>query len=217
MTLPAELERMRRSDEPLEAVVEAGNATLAVTEQRLLALTPDSDGANFRAVERPNVEAVTSGATGNATHLHRAIRPGILGCVLLGASQFVNLDGVAGASTPEGTDQLGLGGLFALLELFLGFLALLDTLLLLGGLGLLCLALVLVAAYGHSRSRELRVSVAGDEDLRVPLDRSAVDAENDADDPATVLNHALTSADSTGGQEASPTGESRTDTPTETA
>jgi hypothetical protein len=195
VSLPDDLERMRRSDEPVERVVTVGDATLAVTEQRLLALTPDSDGANFRAIERPNVEAVTGGARGNSAHLRRAIRPGILGVVLLGASQFVDLEGVAGATTPQGTDQLGLGGLFALLELFLGVLALLDTLLLLGGVGLLCLALLLVAAYGYSRSRELRITVAGGDDMSVALGGSIGDGPTTAEDPATVLNHALGAAE----------------------
>jgi hypothetical protein len=207
---------MRRSDEAIEQVVEVGNATLAVTEQRLLALTPDSDGANFRAIERPNVETVTSGASGRGAHLRRAMRPGILGVVLLGASQFVNLDGVAGATTPQGTDQLGLGGLFALLEVFLGFLALLETLLFVGGLGLLCLALLFVAAYGYSRSRELCVTVAGEDDLRVPLVGSTGGGRMSAEDPATVLNHALGGAGSTTREGSPPADDPGDGAPTET-
>jgi hypothetical protein len=211
MNLPAELERMRQSGESVERVVEVGSATLAVTEQRLLALTPDSDGANFRAIERPNVEAISTGARGTTAHLRRAIRPGILGVVLLGASQFVDLEGVAGATTPPGTDQLGLGGLFALLDLFLGLLALLDTVLLLGGVGLLCLALLLVGAYGYSRSTQLHVTVAGGDDLRVPLEGRS----SSGTDPARTLERALGSLEPSPDDPATAAGEPQVETPLE--
>jgi hypothetical protein len=58
------------------------------------------------------------------------------------------------------------------------------------GLGLLCLALLLVAVYGHSRSAELRVAVAGSEDLRVALEGGSGGGE----DPARVLERALGTA-----------------------
>ncbi|MFW5919801.1 MAG: hypothetical protein ACOCSF_06365, partial [Halanaeroarchaeum sp.] len=80
-----------------EAVVETvdvdGNGVV-VTSHRVLALTPDLDGSNYRHVDRPNVTGVRVETVGASRWLRRAFQPFVLGLVLLVGGWIVDLDGL---------------------------------------------------------------------------------------------------------------------------
>jgi len=143
-------------------------ARVVLTSHRLLVFTPGGEGANFRAVDRPNVEGLETGARSRTGLLERGLRYGLLGAVLVGAGAVVDLGGIVDGVDLSGTDQLGLGGLGATMQRLLGLLARLDQLLqAAGALGVL-LGVALLAAWWYTREPTLRVAVAGGEDVRVP-------------------------------------------------
>lgn len=170
-----------------ESVVEAvplDPAGVVVTTHRVLAFTPEADGANYRAVERPNVGGVTPAAEGSDRALSTAIKALVVGVVLVGAGQLFSLDGLAGSVelNDAATGQLGMGGMLATLQQVFQLLALLDDALVVLGALVLVLAAGALGWYARTRKRLLRLAVAGDEDLVVPApeDESAVDRLDEA-------------------------------------
>lgn len=172
-----------------EEVVErvtVGAGGVVVTTHRVLAFTPDADGANFRDVDRPNVVGVASEAGGDLVFLQQALKAIVVGVVLVVAGQVVSLDSlVGGISVGSGASQVGMGGMLGMLESFLSLMAQLDELMtLFGGLALL-FGTVVLGVYAWSRERELVVTVAGDDaDLRLP-------APEDADEIARRLERVI--------------------------
>jgi hypothetical protein len=138
---------------------EAGR--VAVTSHRVLVLTPGGDGANVRAVERPNVDGVDTAGVGGGRAASTALKAGLVGVVAVVAAPTVAVD-VSGDAVASGS-VVGLGGLAALFRL----LSRLDELLGLFGAAAL---LVAVAAGGwavYTRATVVRIGVAGDEDVHL--------------------------------------------------
>jgi hypothetical protein len=162
--------------EDVRETVEVDGSTVVVTSHRLLASTPEGDGANFRQVDRPNVEDISTGARSEGRLLQRAIRYGLVGVVLVVAAQFVNLDGlVGGVDLTPSTSELGIGSVLGPLQGLLNLLAQLDQLLqLFGGLALL-LSAILLGVYWYTREATLVIAVAGDDDIHVPRPADASD------------------------------------------
>lgn len=158
--------------ETVEDAVEFGDAEgrgVVVTSHRVLAFTPEADGANYRAVDRPNVDGVDRVAGGRLVVLLQAVEAGVAGVVLLVAGSVLSLDGlVAGIDLTSGTGELGLGGLLGTLQTLLTLLALLDDLLRAAGALALLAAVALAGAYWYTREESLVVRVAGDDDVDVP-------------------------------------------------
>ena len=162
-------ERLRDGEE-IEASVPVGENGVVVTSQRVFAFTPASDGGNFRAVERPNVEGVGTAATSEITWLGRAGKAALAGVagVALGLTvdfgSLLDLGGLGG----QGTSRVGMGGMLAVLRQVSRLLELLDEALLVGGLFALAGAFGALGLYLQSRTKTLRIAVAGDPDLHVP-------------------------------------------------
>jgi hypothetical protein len=166
--------------ETVQDRIPAGTGGVVVTSHRLLAFTPDRDGANYRQVDRPNVDGVDVRTGGEFRFLERAVKAIVVGSVLLAAGLTVSLDGmVDGISLESGgaTSAVGIGGMLGPLQSTLDLLGHLDDLMrVFGGLALAFGAVVL-AVYLWSRERRLVVSVAGGEDIELdaPEDEGVVD------------------------------------------
>ncbi|WP_435551021.1 hypothetical protein [Natrinema sp. CGMCC1.2065] len=150
-------------------------ATLVVTNRRLLAFTPDRDGRNFRAVDRPNVGTVTAESTDRLAWLVLSLAAAVVGVGLLEASQ-ATLGGLVPVGLPSAPDLPPVSDLVgavregvgtALLVLEWGAVALALTALL--------FAVVFAVAYVRSRSRRLVIRVSGGADLAVPVTDTAVE------------------------------------------
>lgn len=166
--------------EAIEAQVRVGAGGVVVTSHRLLAFTPEREGANYRQVDRPNVEGAEYRTSGEFEFLQQAVKALVVGAVLVVAGTTVSLDGmVSSISLDSGgaASAVGIGGMLGLLQSLLSLLAQLDDLMrLFGGLAL-AFGVVVLAVYLWSRERMLVVSVAGDDDIELPApeDERAVD------------------------------------------
>lgn len=166
--------------ESVEADVPLGEGGLVVTSHRVLAFTPDREGANYRAVDRPNVDGVAVETSGEWQFLEQGVKALVVGLALVVAGQTISLDSLVSdiSLTDTGaTGSVGLGGMMGLLQSMLTLLAQLDDLLrLFGGLAL-AFSVVVLGVYLWSRERLLVLSVAGDEDveLTAPDDEGVVE------------------------------------------
>lgn len=173
-----------------ERVVESvgvGSDSLVVTTHRLLAFTPDREGANFRATDLPNVGDVRLSTDGNSRYLRWTLRPLLLGGILVLAGTRLSIgDPLSGVDT-SGAEQTGAGGILSTVSSLTGLLAVLDDVMVL--LGALCLLVValLLGLYLYSRETRLVVEIAGDDDL-------ALTVASDRDAAVTRLEAALASA-----------------------
>ena len=174
-----------------------------MTSHRVLALTPDGDGPNLRAVDRPNVDAVELSAGGNVGHGARALRYGVYALALVGASFVVDFSSVSAVDPPSGT---GIGPVVQLAVTMTSLLTVVDDVLRYAGLGVLVVALLFAALYGHSRDSYLAVEVAGGDDVRVPAtasesaaaDRLRVALADASDQEQDTTGHAKNATDPTG-------------------
>lgn len=165
-------EELLYDGESIEATLPVGTASIVVTTHRVLAFTPETDGANFHQVDRPNVTGVACRTTGRRSLLGRGVRAAIYGLLLLGAGLLLPIDSIlSGVAMPQSTGQLGIGGVMSLFQTMLELLRNLDDMLQAFGALLLLFALVPMGVYLWSRERALVVEVAGDDDsIRVPVD-----------------------------------------------
>ncbi|MFB6266723.1 MAG: hypothetical protein ABEI31_03610 [Halodesulfurarchaeum sp.] len=166
------VDQLRFDGEEVLLRVGEGDGVVVVTTHRVMAFTPETDGENFRAVDRPNVTGVSRTTSGNARFVPAGIRALVVGAFLLGAGLVVDFDGLL--STPSvgetGAGQVGMGQILGLLELLQTVFALLNEgFLIAGGLATL-LGLAAVAHYLRTRRPEVVIEVAGGSDLRVPGD-----------------------------------------------
>lgn len=155
--------------------VSVASGGVVVTTHRVLAFTPDSSGANFRDVDRPNVVGVAYQTSGELSFLEYAVKALVAGGVLVAAGQVVSLDSlVSSVSVGSGAGQVGMGGMLGLLQSFLSLMAQLDELMTTFGALALVLGAIVLGVYAWSREQELVVTVAGEEaDLRLPAPDNA--------------------------------------------
>lgn len=171
--------------------VDAGRDRVVVTSHRVLVLTPERDGANLQAVDRPNVTGVRAGTRGNADQLRRAGVAGAGGLGALALGLLVDLDSLVpnGGVDLAGGSAAGIGGALETIETLLRIVALLDDLLVAAGLVALLAGLGLAGVYWTRRKPELTIAVAGDDDVQLawPDDRELEEAgADDVDDPDGV-------------------------------
>ena len=164
------VEQLLYDGESVRETVEFDAATVVVTSHRVLAFTPEADGANFQQVDRPNVDGIDTGARSESDLLERGIRYGLVGAVLVAAGQVVNLDGLLGGVDlqSQATGELGLGGIMGTLQTMLNVLTYLDQLLQVVGALALLLGVALLAVYWVTRDATLVVRVAGGDDIHLP-------------------------------------------------
>ena len=143
------------------------SATVVVTTTRVLAFTGAIDGGDYRAIDRPNVRGVRVEPDASSRSAGRALAAGAVGVGLVGASLLVDagsvVDSLDAGDGPAGdvVDDM-LAAVETLLSVF-------EFALLASGLVALGVGAFGVVRYGRSRSRELVLTVAGDENLVLPV------------------------------------------------
>ncbi|NGM68535.1 hypothetical protein G6M89_05830 [Natronolimnobius sp. AArcel1] len=161
--------------------LEFAYATAAVTNHRVFVFT-DGDGPAYRHVDRPNVGRVVVDVGGEPRHLLHALVPGLIGALLLAVSALaasidLGLRSAAESVSDGGSETTGLpsalDSVFEAAEMLLSAFEL--GLLSLGALAL-CGGLFFCARYARSRSRAVRLTVHGDDDITFPV--SDIDIEN---------------------------------------
>jgi len=167
--------------ETVRETVPVGDGEVYVTTHRLLAFRgEDAGGANFRGVDRPNVDGVAASAESDRGALASAVAWGGLGAALAAGGVVVEVADFF--ATPEALEQgavAGAGGVVSLLRSAFDALALVDEgVAVLGGV-LLAVAAWYAARYWRSRERVVTVAVAGDGDVVLPVgdDETPEDAE----------------------------------------
>lgn len=159
--------RLLYGGEVLVSEAPVGDAQIAVTSHRVLALSPNGDVPRFQALDRPNVAGVGVRTGGETEDLLGAVRFGVYAAILLGAGALLDFEGIIGpVEAPSG---VGIGGVMSLLDTITRLLAMLDEGLLVGGLLLLMVSLFYVSQYLSGRQRYLEVSSHGDEPVRIPI------------------------------------------------
>ena len=158
------------SGESVTETVDFGSTSVVVTSHRVLAFSPDSDGAAFQQVDRPNVEGVSTGAKSELSLLERGIRTLVIGIVLVGAGFIIDFESIVGDVNLGGqsTQQLGLGGVMGTLQSLLDLISQLDYLMRIFGALALFLSVVFFGVYWFTRDRTLVIEVAGGDDIHVP-------------------------------------------------
>lgn len=154
-----------------EVTLRAGGpeAGVVVTSHRVLALTPELEGANYRPIERPNVTGLRRGASGRERWLLAGLKAVFVGLVLLVGGVVVDLGGVIGAVDVGSTaGSAGLGSLLRAVSLVRTALSLLDEALLVAGALATLVGAGAVSAYLLTRERLVYLEVAGDEDVPLP-------------------------------------------------
>ena len=158
--------------ESIEREVRVGEGGVVVTSHRVLAFTPDREGANFQQVDRPNVDGVDVETDGQVLFLMQAVKAIVVGLVLLAAGLTISLDSmVSGISLDIGggaaAGAMGLGRMMGLLQGLLTLLAQLDDIMRIFGVLALAFGLVVLGVYVWSREQLLVVSVAGGDDIKL--------------------------------------------------
>ena len=163
------VEQLCYDGEAVLETVEFGASAAVVTSHRVLVFTPETDGANFEQVERPNVDGVSTGAQANTTLVVRSLKYGLVGVILLVAGQLIALDDLVGSADLSGTSAgAGLGGMTESLQGVLSLLAQLDRLLQIFGVLAVALSVVFLAVYWYTRESTVVISVAGGDDIHIP-------------------------------------------------
>ncbi|WP_340099990.1 hypothetical protein [Salinibaculum salinum] len=156
-----------------ESVVESvdfDSVGIVITSHRVLTFDPESDGATFQQVDRPNVEGVSMGAQSDSGLLERGVRTLLVGVVLVGAGLVVDFGSLVGGVDLGGqsTQELGMGGIMGTLQRLLGLISQLDYLMRVFGALALFLGVVFLGVYWFTRDRTLVVEVAGGDNIHVP-------------------------------------------------
>lgn len=164
-----------RTGESVEETIPVGGNGIVVTSQRVLAFTPEGDGPNFRAIERPNIDGATLthvGGTGWLEYVGKGALAGVLGVALGLTVDFGGMFALGGVSS-RGAGAVGAGGLTRILGTLNSLLGKVDEALLVGGLLALVFALGALGMFIESRTYTLVIEVAGDEDCHVRAPSSA--------------------------------------------
>jgi hypothetical protein len=164
--------------ESVRESVDLDDARVVVTSHRVLAFTPEMDGANFQQADRPNVEGVGTGARTESRLLEPGLRIGVVGVVLLGTGLVVDFGSLVGSvDLGGGAGGVGIGGMLGPVRSLLGLVRDLDQYLQLFGALALLLAVGILSVYWYLREPTLTIAVAGSEDIHVPRvdDAAAVD------------------------------------------
>jgi len=158
--------------EPSEVVHERigfAETTVVVTDRRVLAFTPTIEGANYRAIARPNVEGVARETVGPTAHVLRALRLAIAGVIALGSGLLFDFGAMIGGIDQPSLEGTGVGGALSMVNTMVALLDALDDALMIGGALALVLAAGFGAAYWVEREQYFVIGVAGDDDIRLPV------------------------------------------------
>lgn len=158
-----------------ERVVERtplGAGWAAVTTHRVLAYDPAADGRRFEAVDRPNVSDVRVDADGDRRLLGWGLRAAVYGLVGLGGGVALRaMDLQSTLSMDASAGAAPVGSVLAVTDALAAALALLTTLLLVGGGSLVVGSLALLARYLRTRNPALVLDRFGDDPVRLSAPR----------------------------------------------
>lgn len=185
-------EELLYAGESIEETVEVDTARVLVTSHRVLAFTPEADGATLQQADRPNVAGVATGARTRSLLLERGVRVGVIGGVLLVAGTVLDFGAILGdvdLASGEAAGRMGLGGVLGTLGTVLAVLGNLDRYMQLAGALLVLLGVVLVGVYWRLREPTLLIEVEGDEDIRVPTPAGGTDAVSQRLERAIAPRH----------------------------
>lgn len=191
------VEQLLFDGEAVETSVDAGTATVVVTTHRVLAFTPQLDGSDYRALDRPNVHGVHRRSVDRIDLRAHVAKIGVAGAVLVLAG--VLFDPGALIPRPDVTSEVDggemgdVGGVVNLVDGLLGaFHALDGVLLVVGGL-LVAAALALGGIQLATRENRIAIEVAGSDDPLLLPDR--ID-----DEALAALQRAVAPPDAVGGE-----------------
>jgi len=161
-----DLDRLLHSGEEVEGDVVVGSSRVVVTNQRVIALTPDTPDENFRYVDRPNAVGVEKRSDGNTKVLGIGGTLGATGIlsVMVGVAMpdlgsLVDIPGGAGGAAP------GLGFARSVMSLI----GLIDTAFMALGALLILNGIVVFGYYLWTRETVLAIEIAGDDDMEFPV------------------------------------------------
>lgn len=183
--------------ESIRDAVDVGEHRVFVTSHRLLAFTPTVEsGANYRAVDLPNVTDVTDGGESDTTALKNAVAWGVLGLVLVVGGIVFEMGNLF--TLPQNLESGaagGTGGIVSGFQTLVSLLSLLDEAFAVVGVGIVAVAGFYAYRYRQSRTAVVTIGVAGDADVRLPV--SSDDATSDEADPggASAMEVAAVAAD----------------------
>ena len=169
------VEALLLAGERIEARRAVGDHELVVTSHRLLAFV-DGEGPDFRAIHRPNVAGVAVEQDAERQHRRRAVKPAAIGLVALAIAALVDVSALVPSTLEAGETGTGAEAAADAISIVERLFAAIEVGVVLVGLGALVVALGFLGLYLHSRSRYLVVTVAGDDDVELPLDGRPDDA-----------------------------------------
>ncbi|WP_254521552.1 hypothetical protein [Natrinema caseinilyticum] len=177
--------------ETVERRVDLEDATIVVTNRRVMTFTPESDGPRFRHVDRPNVGTVRVETAERLSQLVWGLGAAVVGIGLVETARAIRFTEYVPGFELQGADSLP--GANAVENLVNGALSAIETALLIldwaillsGGLAF-AVATAFVVRYVRSRSHRLVLRIRGDDDLVVPVGGAALEADLVADLEAAI-------------------------------
>ncbi|MDZ7849906.1 MAG: hypothetical protein U5K70_03520 [Halodesulfurarchaeum sp.] len=192
MSWQSDVDQLLYAGETVLAKVAGHEAAIAVTSHRVLVFTPGVEGPNVQTFHRPNVTGLSKRASGSGRWLRAGAKWLVLGVALTIVGSLIDLEGVLGNVSTEGTaGEVDVGWIGGLFDLFSTVFALLDDVLLLGGILSSIAGLVFVAGYLKSRASVVTIEVAGEGDVDLPaagFSDSDVGKLADAIDPTVAVD-----------------------------
>jgi hypothetical protein len=170
------LDDLLYAGEEIDERVEFGDDEVVVTTHRVIALTPSTDGKRYRALDRPNVTGAATDVDADRGHLKTAASVGVLAALLLAFDLAVDLQGLLGVAPSDA--PAAASGALSTVETVL---AAIDLLVTLSWAVPALVAVAYVAQYLLGRNQVIRLSVAGEADVLIPVGEDpAVDRIDDA-------------------------------------
>lgn len=162
-------EQLLFDGETIDTEVAVGPATVVVTSHRLLAFTPQADGKDYRAVDRPNVRDVERRAVYGLDYRERAIKLGVVAAILLVVGVILDPESLLPKPDVSGAGSAaGFGDVLGIVDRMIGLFHALDALLIGVGVLLAVVAVALGALQLSTRSVVLAVDVAGEDPITLP-------------------------------------------------
>lgn len=155
------VDRLLFDGEVVETELHVGTATVVVTSHRVLAFTPAVDGADYRAIDRPNVRGVERRSVSDLDLRSPAAKLGAVGGLIVLVAFVV--DPASLLPRPEVSDAPTAGGLVETVDRAIGLFHALDALLLGFGALLVAVAVGLQGLEFATRRERVAIEVVGEE------------------------------------------------------
>lgn len=166
------VEQYLHENESIEQSVKVETATVYVTNQRVLAMTPTIEGKNFQQAERPNVSGVEVGIAEDRSRLWNGAQYAVMGGLLTPVGFVVDFGSIFGdlELDSQGSSQFGAEGLISAADTLITVMTYLSYAIIAIGLVLLAYGVFRIAQYWEDRQQTLELVVAGDgENISLPV------------------------------------------------